>query len=455
MNTLTELRNKVKGKTILQGEEGYDNARSVWNGMIDKHPSAIVYCKDASDVANVVRYARENNLLLAVRGGGHNVAGLGTCDGGIVLDLSMMKGIQVDSVNKVAKAEAGLTWGEFDKATQTYGLATTGGLISSTGIAGLTLGGGIGWLVRKYGMTIDNLISVEIVTADGKMLRASEKENQDLFWAIRGGGGNFGVVTSFEYSLHKVGPEVYGGALFYPLEMSYEVMEKYSSWQSSLPDEISTLLVFMTAPPLPFIPSELQGTKMVSIALCHVGSKEEGERIVAPMRALKPAVDIVGPIPYVALQSAFDASAPRGIKAYWKTSYPRYLNSEFFEILYKQASSLPSPFSMIHIHQLGGAINRKSKEDTAFWHRDAPFVLNIIGFWMDPADTNSSIEWVRQTWNAVKPLSTEGVYSNFMVAEDSDQVKLAYGGNYSKLANIKKKYDPTNLFRVNQNIKPA
>lgn len=246
-------------------------------------------------------------------------------------------------------------------------------------------------------MTIDNLVSVEIVTADGKMLRASEKENQDLFWAIRGRGGNFGVVTSFQYSLHKVGPEVFGGELFYPLEMGYEVMEKYSSRQSSLPDEISTLLIFMTAPPLPFIPAELQGTKMVAVALCHIGSKEEGERIVAPMRALKPAVDIVGPIPYVALQSAFDASAPRGIKAYWKTSYPKYLNSEFFEILYKQVSSLPSPFSQIHIHQLGGAVGRKNKEDTAFWHRDAPFVLNIVGFWMDPADMNRSIEWVRQT----------------------------------------------------------
>jgi FAD/FMN-containing dehydrogenase len=455
MSTLAELKSKVKGKTILQGEEGYDNARRVWNGMIDKHPSAVVYCKDATDVANVVRFARENNILLAVRGGGHNVAGLGTCDGGIVLDLSLMKRIEVDSGNKIAKAEAGLTWGEFDKATQTYGLATTGGLISSTGIAGLTLGGGIGWLVRKYGMTIDNLVSVEIVTANGDMVRASEKENQDLFWAIRGGGGNFGVVTSFEYSLHKVGPEVFGGALFYPLEMSYEVLEKYSAWQSSLPNEISTLLIFMTAPPLPFIPAELQGTKMVAVALCHTGSKEEGERIVAPIRALKPAVDIVGPIPYVALQSAFDASAPRGIKAYWKTSYPKHLNSEFFEILYKQASSLPTPFSQIHIHQLGGAVSMKSKEDTAFWHRDAPFVLNIVGFWMDMADTNRSIDWVRQTWNAVKPFSKEGVYANFMTAEDTDQVKLAYGGNYSRLASIKKKYDPTNLFRVNQNIKPA
>jgi FAD/FMN-containing dehydrogenases len=371
-----------------------------------------------------------------------------------VVDLSRMKKIEVDPEAMVARVQPGLTWAEFDKATQKHGLATTGGLVSTTGISGLTLGGGVGWLVRKYGMTIDNLIGAEVVTASGEKIRASETENQDLFWALRGGGGNFGVVTLFEFRLHRVGPQVFGGPLFYPIGRASEVLRTYIRWASSLPDELTSLVVFLTAPPAPFIPAELQGTKMIAIATCYTGSLRDGENLIEPLRGLKPAVDLAGPTPYVGLQSMFDATAPRGINAYWRSLYLKQLDEPAVARLVDCASNFKSPFSQIHIHQLGGAVSRVSSKDTAFPHRESQYLMNIVGLWMEPSQAEGVIQWVKTTWTSLAPHSTGGEYANFM-GEPIERVKAIYGDNYQRLVEIKRKYDPHNLFHINQNIKPV
>lgn len=452
---LSELRGQIKGGVILPGDSGYEEARKVWNGMIDKHPAAIARCTDEEDVVNAVNFAREHAVVVAVRGGGHNVAGFGTCDDGLVIDLSGMKKITVDPQTKTAKAQPGLTWGEFDKATQVHGLATTGGLVSTTGIAGFTLGGGIGWLVRMYGLTIDNLASAEIVTAVGRKVRASRTENPDLFWGVKGGGGNFGIVTQFEFNLHRVGPEIFGGAVFYPLERAGEVLKAYNRMVQTLPDELTTLVVFLTAPPAPFIPQPLQGTRMLAIALCYTGSASDASKLVAPLRELNPAIDLLGPMPYIVLQGMFDATAPKGINAYWKTSYLRELSEEAVRTLTSYASQFRSPFAALHIHHLDGAVKKANVKEDAFTHRDSAFVLNVVGLWMDPAEQEGNIAWVRQTYDAMKPYTTGDGYLNFLAAENADQVKAAYGASYPRLAELKRKYDPTNLFKLNQNIKPA
>jgi FAD/FMN-containing dehydrogenase len=449
------LRGLIKGEVILPEDSGYDEARKVWNGMIDKHPKAVAFPLDEDDVASAVKFASKSRMLLAVRGGGHNVAGFGTCDGGLVIDLSKMKKIEVDTEAKTARAQSGLIWREFDKATQLHGLATTGGLVGTTGIAGFTLGGGIGWLVRKYGLTIDNLLSVRMVLANGERVRASRTENPDLFWGVKGGGGNFGIVTEFEYQLHDVGPMVFGGVIFFPLERAREVMKAVINQDRSMPDEYTPLVVLLTAPPAPFVPQALQGTKMVALGLCYTGKHEDAQRLVAPFRELKPAIDLLGPMPYVALQGMFDEAAPRGINAYWKTSYLRELDDRAIGVLVDQASRFQSPYSQLHIHHLEGAVGRAGKDAGAFSHRDSPYVLNVIGFWTETNEAEKNIAWVRETWDAVRPYSTGVPYLNFLGAEGVDQVKAAYGDNYQRLAELKKKYDPTNLFRVNQNIKPA
>lgn len=450
----SQIRGKIRGEVIFPDDPSYDEARRVWNGMIDKRPAVIVRPLDEDDVAAAVGFAREAHMLLAVRGGGHNVAGFGTCEGGLVIDLSRMKRIDIDPQSRIAKAQPGLTWAEFDKVTQVHGLATTGGLVSTTGIAGFTLGGGIGWLVRKYGLTIDNLLSVKMVTAEGAKTRASLTENPDLFWGIKGGGGNFGIVTEFEYQLHEIGQMVFGGAIFYPLERAGDVLRTFARLIPTLPNEVTALVVFLTAPPAPFIPQQLQGTKMLAIALCYLGPTEKGSELVKPLRDLKPVVDLLGPIPYLGLQSMFDAAAPRGINAYWKTSYLKALNERAIETMTTQASKFRSHFSQLHVHPLGGAVKTRGTESGAFSHRDSPFVLNVIGFWMDPKEEKENVAWVRETWQAMQPFSTGVPYLNFLGAEGADQVKAAYGDAYPRLVELKKRYDPTNLFRVNQNIKP-
>jgi FAD/FMN-containing dehydrogenase len=454
---LQRFRGSFRGEVLQPGDASYDDARKVWNGMIDKHPALIARCKTESDVVTTIQFGSSHDLPVAVRGGGHNVAGFGTCEGGIVIDLSPMKGVQVDVKARTARAEGGLIWGDLDKATQEHGLATTGGLISTTGIAGFTLGGGIGWLMRKYGLALDNLLSVKMVTADGKRLTASEKENADLFWGVRGGGGNFGVVTEFMYRLHPVGPTVFGGALFHPVQKARDLLRFYREWVPTLPDELTTMIVFATAPPAPFIPQHLQGTPMIAVAMCYAGPVDQGQSLVKPLRDFAPAsVDLLGPIPYTALQGMFDAGAPKGMLSYWKTEYLRNLDDSAIDTLVDHAGKMSVPFAQVHIHHVQGAVSRVNGDSTAFGHRDEPFILNIIGMWMDSAETERNIAWARAFSQAVHPYSTGSVYLNFLGDEGEGRIRAAYGEDkYSRLMELKKRYDPSNFFRLNQNIKPS
>lgn len=453
---LAEFKSRLHGRLILPQDAEYDEARKVWNGMIDKHPALIARCANAEDVVRAVKFATSHHLLVAVRGGGHNVAGFGTCDDGIVIDLSLVKGIDIDIASHTGRAQGGLTWGEFDKATQEHGLATTGGLVSTTGIAGFTLGGGIGWLMRKHGLALDNLLSVEMVTANGQRVTANENENAELFWGVRGGGGNFGIVTEFTYRLHPVGPNIFGGAIFHPLAQAKELLRFYHEWVRTLPDEMTTMVALLTAPPAPFVPQPLQGTQMIAIALCHIGAMDQGAELVKPLREFAlPAIDLLGPHPYIGLQGMFDASAPKGILSYWKTEYLRGLEDGAINMLVEQAGKMHSPFSAIHIHHVEGIVGRVQPDITAFGHRDAPFILNVIGAWMDATKSNSHIGWVRETWQAVQPYSTGAAYLNFLDKDDTQRVKDAYGlAKYARLVALKNKYDPTNFFHLNQNISP-
>ncbi len=454
-----EFRASLHGQLIQPGEAEYDVTRKVWNGMIDKHPALIVRCADETDVISAVNFARTQKLLVAVRGGGHNVAGFGTCEDGIVIDLSLMKKVEVNTASQTARTQAGLTWGEFDKATQAHNLATTGGLVSTTGIAGFTLGGGFGWLVRKYGLTVDNLLSVDMILANGQRLTASPSENADLFWGVRGGGGNFGIVTSFLYRLHKVGPEVYGGAAFFSIKKAKELLKFYQKWTPTMPDELSTMIAFITVPPEPFIPKELVGTPMIVLALCYAGSAAEGEEAIKPLRNFeRPEIEHIGPVPYLALQTMFDASAPKGNHAYWKTENLRELSYDAINVLVEHAAKMNSlsPFSAVHLHHWGGAIQRVNKDATAFAHRDARYVLNVIGLWMEHENADKHIAWTRNYSQKMQPFSTGQVYLNFLGNEGAARVKAAYGATrYERLVALKNKYDSANLFRLNQNIKPS
>ena len=456
---IAEFRKSLHGKIIQPGDKDYKEARRVWNGMIDKHPSLIVRCSDVSDVQAAVVYARTHELLVAVRGGGHNVAGFGTCEGGIVIDLSQMKKVDVDVPAKTVRAQAGLTWGEFDSATQAHNLATTGGLVSSTGIAGFTLGGGFGWLVRKHGLTVDNLLSVDMVLANGQSLTASRSENADLFWGICGGGGNFGIVTSFQYRLHDVGPMVYSGAVFYPADKARELLQFYREWTSAMPDELSTMIAFLTAPPEPFVPKKLVGMPVIVLALCYAGSVEEGEQAVKPLRTFdQPVIDLLGPIPYLHLQTMFDATAPKGINSYWKTENFNELGGDAIRVLIEYSAKMRSlsHFTAVHMHHWGGAIKSVDTNATAFAHRDVNYVLNIIGQWNEQARADEHISWTRDFSRALQPFSTGQKYLNFLGDADNARVRAAYGEtNYERLVALKNKYDPANLFRVNQNIKPS
>jgi FAD/FMN-containing dehydrogenase len=453
------LRSDLRGPVLFPGDAGYDDGRRVWNGMIDRRPALIVRAMDPGDVVKAVNFARDQELPLAVRGGGHNVAGFGTCDDGLVLDLSLMRGVEVSPAARTARVAGGATLADVDAATQAHGLATPGGLVSATGVGGLTLGGGIGWLMRKHGLTCDNLLWVDLVTAGGKAITASATEHPDLFWAVRGGGGNFGVVTSFKYRLYQVGPVVLGGALFHPIAKAPALLRFYRDWAQTLPDELTTMVAFLTAPPEPFVPDHLQGTPMVAVALCYAGPVEAGQALVRPLREFaEPAIDLIGPLPYTALQSMFDATAPHGIHAYWKTAYLNDLGDAVIDTALEHVSrtSALSPFAVVHIHQVGGAVGRVDKDETAFTHRSEPYILNIVGLWMAQEEPASHIAWARTFSEDVRPFSAGAEYVNFLADEGKDRVKAAYGpGTYERLAGLKKRYDPDNLFRLNQNILPA
>ncbi len=452
--TLREFENAVAGETVRPGDESYETARRVWNGMVDKHPSIIIYCVGVEDVIKAVNFARLNNLLVAVRGGGHNVAGNAVCDGGLVIDLSRMKRIQVDAGSSIARAEAGLTWGELDRATQAYGLATTGGIVSRTGIAGLTLGGGIGWLMRAHGLTCDNLLSVEIVTADGRLLKASETENADLFWGVRGGGGNFGIVTTFEYRLHRVEP-VLAGMIVYPSYKAVELLRFYRDYIAAVPDELTSMFLFLTVQPVPYLPERIYGMPAVAVHFCCSGSIEEGRKIVRPLMEICPQLaDSVGVMSYVGLQSMLDDNARAGLQNYWKSAYLGALSDACVDTIADCASRMTSPLTQVHIQHMGGAVSRISEEMMAFSHRDALCVLNIVSKWEDPGESDNHMKWTRTFAEAMMPFST-GVYVNFLGEEGEDRIRAAYRPDkYDRLVALKNIYDPENFFRLNQNIRP-
>jgi FAD/FMN-containing dehydrogenase len=434
-----------KGQVIRPGESDYDRARSVHNGMIDRRPALIARCTGVADVLAALGFGVERRLPVAVRGGGHNVAGKAVCDGGIVIDLSAMKGIRVDPVRKIAQAQAGLTWGEFDRETQTFGLATTGGAVSTTGIAGLTLGGGIGWLQRKHGLTCDNLLSADVVTADGGFLTASDAEHSELFWGLRGGGGNFGIVTSFEYQLHPVGT-VLAGPVVHPFTSAKDVARFYREYAASAPDEVFAELAFGALP---------DGQRAVFLFVVYVGPPEDGEKLLRPVREFgAPLDDMIGPTSYCALQQAYDADFPFGSRNYWKSSNLQELTDDAIDTLVTFIGAAPSLLPMVIIDQFGGAVARVPADATAFGHRDAAYDLVIAAIWAEPAEQDTHITWARSFWDAMRPHSTEDVYVNYLSDEGDDRVRAAYGHHYQRLAQLKRTYDPDNIFHHNQNIKP-
>jgi FAD/FMN-containing dehydrogenase len=454
---VTALKARLRGALLRPGDAGYDAARSLWNGMIDKKPALIARCTGTSDVIEAVNFARTHRLLLAVRGGGHNVAGNALCDGGLVIDLSTMRGVQVDPSTRMARVQPGVTWGELDHETQVFGLATPGGMVSMTGVAGLTLGGGFGWLSRKYGLAADNVHSVEIVTADGRFVKASEQENANLFWGVRGGGGNFGVVTSFEFQLHPVGPTVMAGVVFYPLEQAREVLRFYRDYAAAAPDELTTAVVLRIAPPAPFLPQHIHGKPVIGLGVCYSGSLEEGERVIRSLKECStPAADVIQPKPYVHHQSMLDASSPSGLHYYVKSEYLPGLSDAAIETVISHASHLSSPLSAVLIAQLGGAISRVDEYATAAGNRNAQFILNIQTSWREPGASQHHILWTREFWAAMRPFSTGGVYVNLLSQDEGEErIRAAYSANYNRLVALKRQYDPTNLFQVNQNIKPV
>jgi FAD/FMN-containing dehydrogenase len=451
------LRAGVRGPVILPADPGYDAARAIWNGAIDRRPACIVRCTGVADVVAAVDFARERDLLVAVRSGGHGVGGHALCDGGVVIDLSPMKGIRVDPVARTARAEAGVLWGELDRETQLHGLATVGGIVTHTGIAGLTLGGGIGWLMRKHGATVDNLLSADVVTARGEIVTASEEENPDLFWAIRGGGGNFGVVTSFEYRLHPVGPVVLAGPVFHLLEDAPEVLRFYREFIAGAPDELTTIFELSVAPPAPFLPEEVHGKQVVMVGACYAGSPDEGAEVVRPLKQFgRPIVDLLEPKRYTALQSMFDPMVPHGWHRYWKSVELPPLTDTAIDTLVEYAPAVTSPKSYCIVFQLGGALARVGEDETAFSQRDAAHNVNINAVWTDEhPDADRHIAWTRGFFDAMQPHAGGRVYLNFLGEEGGDRVRQAYGARtYERLVQLKRAYDPTNFFRLNQNIEP-
>ena len=450
------LRGGFKGEIVLPSDGAYDSARSIWNAMIDKRPAVIARCATTSDVVRAVNFARDNGLLLAVRGGGHNIAGNAICDDGIVVDLSKMKAARVDSAGRRVIIEGGATLGDLDAATQAHGLATPVGINSTTGIAGLTLGGGFGWLSRKYGMTVDNLESAEVVTATGEIVRASATEHPDLFWALRGGGGNFGVVTRFEFRLHPVGPNVLSGLIVYPMSSAKSVLQQYRDFAAKAPDALSVWAILRLAPPLPFLPEKVHGTGMVALALIYAGDPTEGEPLIAPLRKFgTPLGEHVGVQPYAAWQQAFDPLLTPGARNYWKSHNFSELKDGLLDVAIDYAGKLPSPQCEIFFGAIGGATMRPAPNAMAYAHRDARYVMNVHGRWDNAADDARCIGWARDYFKASAPYASGGVYVNFLTADEGDRVRSAYGPNYDRLAQVKRTYDPGNLFRVNQNIEPA
>lgn len=451
-----ELAARMRGALLGPGQAGYDDARRIWNAMIDRRPALIARCTGAADVMAAMAFARRQRIPLAVRGGGHNIAGSALCDGGLVIDLSAMRTVRVDPKARRAVVAAGATLGDVDHETQAFGLATPLGINSTTGVAGLTLGGGFGWLSRRLGLSIDNLLSADVVTPDGNLVKASVKENPDLFWAIRGGGGNFGIVTAFEFKLHPVGPEILAGLIVFPIAQARTVLQKYRGWIPKMPRETNVWAVLRKAPPLPFLPAAVHGTEVLVLALAHTGKVERGRRIAGTLRRFgKPVGEQVGEMPYAQWQQAFDPLLTPGARNYWKSHNLKELSDGILDCAIEYAGRLPSPHCEVIFAVLGGQINRVARDATAYAQRDAEFVLNVHGRWESPAEDERGISWSRELFRAAAPFATGGVYINFLTQDESDRVRAAYGSNYDRLARLKGKYDPTNLLRQNQNITPS
>jgi FAD/FMN-containing dehydrogenase len=452
---IQDLALRLRGTLLRPGDADYAQAARVYNAMINKHPALIARCVDVADVIAAVTFAREHELTLAVRGGGHSGPGLGTCDDGLVIDLSGMKGIRIDPSARTVRVEGGCTWGEVDHATHPFGLATPSGFVSSTGVGGLTLGGGIGYLSRSLGLTIDNLLGVDVVLADGSFVTASAQEHADLFWAVRGGGGNFGVVTSFLYQLHPIST-VYGGPMLWPMEQAADVMKFWRDFILNASEEINGWFAFLTVPPAPPFPEQFHLQKMCAIVWCYNGALDKADEAFKPIRAnIPPAVDFAGPIPWPVLQSLFDALYPAGLQWYWKADFFTDLSEKAIDLYVKYGAHLPTMHSIMHLYPINGAAHRVGTSETAFSFRDANFAEVIVGVDPDPVNNERMIGWARDYWMALHPYSAGGGYVNMMMDEGADTVKAAYRDNYARLAQIKARYDPDNLFHVNQNIKPA
>lgn len=438
-----ELKKKLNGKLLLPGDSDYEAARKIWNGMIDKRPAVIIQCKNENDVTEAVGLAKRLNVSVSVKAGGHNISGNAVCDGGVMIDLSGMKSISVDPVRKVAVTEAGVTWKEFDAATQQFGLATTGGIVSSTGVAGLTLGGGVGWLVRKHGMSCDNLVEASVITADANRHKVNSYENNELFWGIRGGGGNFGVVTSMTFALHPVST-VLGGMIIYPLERATEVIRFYRDFMRSAPEELTMYTALMTSP---------EGAPIVVMLGCYTGEVEKGKEVMRPVREFgTPLADLMQPMPYLQMQTIVDAGFPHGNRYYWKSTFLKELSDEAIEILLAHVSHISSPHSAVVIEYYGGAASREPQGGASYPHRQNEFDLVIISNWTDVNEDEKHVSWTRNLYNAMQPFSSHRVYVNTLGIEGPDRVKEAYGENYERLKNVKLKYDPDNMFCFNQNI---
>ena len=451
-----EFKAHFRGEVLFPGDSGYDDTRQIWNAMIDRRPAVITRCRSADDIAQAVAFARKHDVLASIRGGGHNIAGNAVCDDGLMIDLALMKNVEVDAKARRAFVEPGCLLGEVDAAVQAHGLATPLGINSTTGVAGLTLGGGFGWLSRKYGMTIDNLLSADVVTADGRQVHASETENADLFWALRGGGGNFGVVTRFEFQLHPVGPEVLSGLIVFPFEEAKSVLTQFARFTETMPDELNVWMVTRKAPPLPFLPEKVHGKEMVALALFYAGDPAQGEKLIEPLRKFgTPHGEHIGVQPYVAWQQAFDPLLTRGARNYWKSHNFARLSDGALDAIIEYAGKLPSPECEIFIGTIGGQTARVAPGAMAYSNRDARYVMNVHCRWESPAEDECCIAWAREFFAKSQPFASGGAYINFLTQDEGDRVAFAYGAAYDRLVALKKKYDPKNLFRMNQNIKPT
>ena len=453
---VAEFKSHFRGEVLRPTDAGYDEVRQIWNAMIDRKPSLIARCSSPDDVVQAVKLARDNSLLVSMRAGGHNIAGNAVCDDGLMIDLSLMKKVQVDVTARRATVEPGCTLADFDAAALAHGLATPLGINSTTGVAGLTLGGGFGWLSRKHGMTVDNLISANVVTADGRQLKASETENKDLFWGLRGGGGNFGVVTSFEFQLHPVGPNVLSGLIAFPFAQAKQVLTQFARFTLTMPDELNIWMVTRKAPPLPFLPEAVHGKEIVVLALCYAGDPAVGEKLIAPLRGFGTAHgEHIGVQPYTAWQQAFDPLLTKGARNYWKSHNFSQLSEGAIDAIIEYAGKLPSPHCEIFVGTIGGATTRVAPEAMAYSSRDACYVMNVHGRWETAAEDARGIAWAREFFAKSQPFASAGAYINFLTEEEAGRIEFAYGATYKRLVEIKTKYDPTNLFRMNQNIKPS